>query len=383
MSQQQQTNPNIKPSLADLDKPAADVNPKDTPPTSTPTATPTPVTEDKNPTEVKPAVDPIEQARQAEAAAAAAAAEAAKKNEKPEGTEPEGDEDSEYDPMEIWQTVSKLRGDELKWEFPQGVEPDSPEAIHHAMQQIEDHSIDKFEQHLQRAYPRAYSYLLHISNGGTDEEFFQVKTEPVPDLEALKTSVDSQRAFYKRALQRRGITEEHADLIIKDAIEKNKLTALVESEHTEMKTMQERQMQELMEADKRNQEKQQRDIANMGRTLQEYILENKNLNITIPDAKRGEFLQFVNSIMAYDKTTGGFFVNQEISKENLGLVLEALYYMNVKGNMSEIITKKAQDENAKRLRIRMQKDKKQGSTQTSQQSSTNSKPGVMPALSEL
>lgn len=382
--QQSQTKPGIMPALSELDKPAATKT--ETTPAAAASTTPaaasiTPATAASS---TAPAEDPIEKARK-EAAEATAAAAAKADDKKPEGEEDaDGGEEEEYDPIEIWDTVSKLRGEEMEWKFPSEIQPDSPEAIHYAMGVIEDKAIDKFEQHLQKAYPRAYSYLLHISNGGADEAFFETKTEPLPDLEAIKTSVDSQRAFYKRSLQRRGIEEDHADLIIKDAIDKNKLFSLVENEHKEMKTLQENQMKQLMEMDRRNQEKEQKDIASFGKSLQEHILENKNLNITIPDAKRGEFLQFVNSLVHYDKGSSKFYISQEMSKDNLSLVLEALYYMNVKGNMSEIISKKANTENAKRLRIKMQKDKKEGSsTNSGQQSSGGNKPGVMPAMSEL
>lgn len=292
------------------------------------------------------------------------------------------DADAVEDPLAFYGEVTKLRGDGLPWKFPDDIDPLSPAGVHYAIQQAVNHDMDIFERNLQAADPRGYAYLLHRSNGGTDEEFFQEKTEVLPDLDVLKGSVDSQQAFYKRALGRKGISGAHADLIIKDAVEKNALFGLVEAEHGEMKTRQDHQLKEIQRIDTEMQQRQEQAIQQMGNILKKRIIENEGLGITIPDAKRGDFLRFVNEKMMYDKESGRFYVQQEISNDNFAHILESLYFQSVKGNMDDIIRKTANTKVAKQMRLRMNQDKPK-STQVDPNRTNNSKPGIQPALSEL
>lgn len=280
-----------------------------------------------------------------------------------ETTTEETTEEENDDPLLVFGEVSKLRGDGFEFKFPADVDPATPQGLHHAIQQVVDHELDLFEEAMMKGDARAYAYMLHRNNGGSDEDFFKDKTEVLPEWETLKNSVDLQQAFYKRSLIRRGNLPEHADLIIKDAIDKNKLAVLVEADYNDTKKKEEQQLQQLLKISQANQEKEERQLQKMGSTLQEIVIQNKGLNITIPDAKRGEFLQFVNSMMMYNRDTGQWFVQKEFTPENMGALIEALYYLKVGGNMDEIISRKADQKNVARLKMKMGKEKQKTATQ--------------------
>lgn len=294
-----------------------------------------------------------------------------------------GDDGSDVDPMAFWNEVTQLRGDDMKWEFPNDVDPTTPAGVHHAIKAAEDRAVDRFEQYLMKKDPRAYAYMLHRDNGGNDEDFFKAKTEPLPDQELLKSSVDLQQSFYKRALVRKGIEPEQADLIIKDAVEKNKLLKIVEAEYKQQEEAQKKQLEDLLRKDEENRRIEKEYVDKMGVKLQQHILENKGLNITIPDAKRQGFMQFVNSVLYFDRESRKFLVSQELSNETLPTVLEALYYLHVGGNLDDIIARKAATKNVQNLKLKMQKDKRSASAVNPNNNSTQNKPGIMPALSEL
>lgn len=360
--------PVIQPSLADLDKPTP--------------AVPLPPSPVADPPPPPPAAeDPIKQ--QMEAAKKAeeeAATEAAKKLASP--NELPAPEEEDEDPLAFYAEVSKLRGDDFKWDFPEGVDPTTPQGLHHAITQVVSKELDTFEENLMKGDPRAYAYMLHRSNGGNDEDFFKVKTEVLPEWETLKGSVDLQQQFYKRVLTRKDILPDQADMIVKDAIEKNKLPALVEVEYNRLKKQDEDQAAEMLRISEQNQKREQQIIQKMGTTLKEKIIENKGLGITIPDTKRPEFLQFMNSLMHLDPQSGRWFLQQEMTGENMNNLIEAMYFLSVGGNLNEIISNRAKEENTNQLRLRLKKDKtpKPGSNNPANPAA---KTGVLPALSEL
>lgn len=370
MSQQQQK-PGIQPSLTELDNPADPPVP---------------------PTDQKPPVDPQDDLSKNPVNTPSPKDPPPPADPKPDPNKPnEGDDDQTgdddgdepADPTAFWGEVTKLRGDNLTWEFPEDVDPLTPAGIHHAIQKATDRELEIFEENLMKGNPRAYAYMLHISNGGTDEDFFSQKTEVLPDLDVLKGSVDLQSAFYKRSLTRKGILPEQADLIIKDAVDKNKLAGLVEADYKQQADQQEKHLKELLKANEEAQKREDQLIQRMGTLLQQRIIENKDLGITIPDAKRGGFLQFVNNLVVLDKQSGKFFINHELSQENLSQVLESLYYMHVKGNLDDIISNRAKQKNTQGIKLRMQSDKTKRSSQVDPNKQTNEKPGIQPAISEL
>lgn len=363
---QQQQPQNLQPSLAELDAPPQQQPPQEPPkteesknPVTIPSPQDPPKTEDKKPEEQKDDKPPVD-------------------------TPATEDQNDPVTPEDFWAEVAKLRGDDLQFEFPSEIEDIlTPQGVHHAIKTAEERAIERWEQTLQQEDPRGYSYILHRSRGGDDETFFANKTEVLPDVETLKNSVDLQQAFYKRALTGRGISPEQADLLIKDAVDKNKLFGLVESEHKTIKDAQEDQLQKLLKLNEESNKREQQAINKMATNLQEYILQNKGLEITIPDARRGEFLQFVNSLMLLDRDSGRWFINQELTRENTAQVLSALYYMHVKGNMDDIITNRANQKNVQKVRLKMQGDKTPKNTAPDPNKRTNDKPGIQPALSEI
>src|ERR1044072_1014505 len=363
-TQQQPPAPQVFPSLAELDK-KPEVQPQDSDPAeekkgetdpNTPPADPNklPVEGEKKPEEVQ---------------------------EGEETEENEEEQEEETNPQAFYDEVSKLRGDNFQFKFPEGVDPTTPAGVHHAFTQLLDYEFERFEQDLMRRDARAYAYMLHRDNGGNDEDFFATKTEVLPEWEVLKNSVDLQQAFYRRALARKEVSPKVIDVIIKDAIEKNELEAAVEGEYNRMKKLDEDQAKKLLQINQENEAKKTQMINAMGSLLKEKIIDNKGLGITIPDAKRGSFLQFVNQLVHLDPQTGQWYIQQALTNENINALLESMYYLSVGGNMNEIISNRAKAENTKQLRLNMGKDKKKTSTQPNPNKAE--KPGVQPALSTL
>lgn len=299
-----------------------------------------------------------------------------------EGTDDENGDEQE-DPAAFYAEISKLRGDNFEFKFPQDVDPTTPAGVHHAINQVLEHELDNFENDLMKGDPRAYAYMLHRANGGNDEDFFATKTEVLPEWDVLKGSVDLQQAFYRRVLARKEIAPEEADLIVKNAIEKNKLTAVVETEYNRMKKQDEDQARQLLKVSEENQRRQEQMINRMGAVLQEKIIDNKGLGITIPDAKRGNFLQFVNQLVHLDAATGQWYLQQTITNDNINPLLESLYYLSVGGNMNEIISNRAKAENVKQLKLNMGKSKDKVKTGSKDNPNKAEKPGIQPALSTI
>lgn len=302
-------------------------------------------------------------------------------NAAPQEEPPADEDDAPEDPLAFYQEVNKLTGVERKWEFPEGIDPMSPQGVHHAFKEIEKDALDNWERFLQQTNPRAYAYLLHSENGGSDEEFFARKTETLPDWELLKDSVDLQSKFYTRILTSKGLDEDHIKLLVKDAQDKKKLLPLVEAEYKKSQREQQEMIDRLQQESERQEKVRQQDVNQTASRLRSHILENKDLNIVIPDAKRAEFLQFVSDRVSYDKSSRKMFIEQELG-ENTPRVLEALFFLFSGGDLSQLIAAKAKDQTAARMRLGFKKEKPVGSKEGPPRDK-DIKPGVRPPISTL
>jgi len=164
------------------------------------------------------AAEAAKQAEEAEAARIAAggkpkdAGDAAGKVETPEeiatreaaeeAAQKAADEAGDDGEEDFYAVVDTLRGDKFGegLEYPEGVEPTSPEGVVFREQALEQAAMDRFEADLKDRDPRGYAYLLHRQNGGSDKDFYENNSFVLPALEDLKDSVDLQRQVYTEGL---------------------------------------------------------------------------------------------------------------------------------------------------------------------------------------
>lgn len=268
-----------------------------------------------------------------------------------------GDGAAAEDEGDFWADVDKLHGQEFKIEYPEGVDPVSPEGAYHREKAIMDIAVANFEQYLKKSDPRAYAYMLHRQEGGNDEEFFSNKTISLPEYETFKESAELQANVYKSSLINSGLDPETAQIVVDKAIKDGKLFDKADATYKKTEEDHAKELKRIEDANREAEQRYQSSVNKLNQSLTVVINEGKGLGIIIPDTEKAPFSQFVKSRVEYDAEKGKFLFVLPISDEDLPKQLESLYLLNKKGNLKELIVREAQSQNVKRLKRTIDKSR--------------------------
>jgi hypothetical protein len=281
----------------------------------------------------------------------------------PETPEGEGDEPETFTAETFYATLDALHGVDINAGVDYGeTDPMSPEGVFIREQHIRDLSMEEFANSMKENDPRAYSYFLHRSNGGSDDEFFSAKSFVLPDLQEVRDNVDLQRDLYEQVLLNRGNSPKQVAAIIKMAIEDGEL--LTEAE-TAYKAVKENESKVALQAEAKNkaiQQKRSADTQEIGDALNSVLDSNSALKFIIPKAEKEMFSEVLRKQIQYEN--GNFFIVKPLSKENMAAVVEAELFSYLKGDVSKLVNKKATTVAAVRTLNRIKAKPVVGSTST-------------------
>lgn len=286
-------------------------------------------------------------------------------NKKPDGEEGDKDdkrgeagEDEDEEVTEFLAEVNALRGDEIEVEYPEGVDPLSPAGVVLRERAIEDAAVENFEVYLETKYPKAYAYLLHTIAGKPEDDFFGNSShlETLPTAEELEASVEVQKSVVLINLLAKGNSEKHAGLIIKQLIEDNELEEAAKSSLEERNSAQKAELDRIKADNDKELEIKEEAIKQMNTYIENVVNTGKIGKIEIPLKDRPAFAKHFKDNVRYDK--GKFVMVSELSNENIGEAFAKEYFHYKKGDLGDIITKKAKTENANRLRRTAEDSKK-------------------------
>ncbi len=260
------------------------------------------------------------------------------------------DPDEPIDPDEavtFFKAVEQITGEAVVVEYPEGVDPISPQGVALRDSAIRKSTYDEYDQFLREVNPRAYAFFLHTQRGGDEAEFFSQQSPTLPDIDAFKASADMQTRMVKQDLMSKGVDEDIADATVAKYIKSN---TLEDKALAVYKTNETAQVTALANAEKLiEQERQQEAQAIAGvKTLVSKSITTGELKFVIPATEHGEFQKFVEGALRMDG--GEFYAVNKVSPENMKEVLEGLYFQYKKGNLSAIIQKQVAQKAVQRLR---------------------------------
>lgn len=275
---------------------------------------------------------------------------------KPEDEELTAEQEAEL----FFTTVKDITGIDLPVEYPAGVEPLSPQGIAHRDQVLIKYGAERLEDIIREKDPRAYAYMVHRSNGGTDAEFMTENTGfNLPSVAEMDASAVMQEAVYRHDLKSRGLDDDSikalVDKAIKDSVLKDKATAahkgIDEAQKAQEKTIEKR----AEEAKTRQTE----DIKLMTDAVKESI---NSMALQVPQTEKTAFVDHVlKNLMTYDDSTGNFFIQQKVDPKSLPQMLDTLFFQFKKGNLKDLVQKQAKTEAAQNIRLKLtDKDKGKG-----------------------
>lgn len=284
--------------------------------------------------------------------------------------EGEEEEEEDDDSLAFWRDVDKLRGEEIEVNYGD-VDPLSPEGVLIREKVIEDRAIENFEKLLQQKAPRGYEFLNHIINGGKEEDFF--KTYQPKDWG--KVSLD-ENAYKddagkndKKALEnvqvqvlkeyytRRGLEEGDIEELIETALDKGQLKTKAEAAHAAIVNEDKEKIERMNQQLEEQRKVQLKAINEMSDKISS-IIETGNIgNFVIPKKDKEGFDQFFKQNVRYDN--GKFYIIKEIGDKDLEQEMQKEFFAYKKGNLNDLIERKAKTINARRLGEKKAKEKKQ------------------------
>lgn len=246
--------------------------------------------------------------------------------------------------------VEAITGRKYDIKYPDGVLPTTPEGMAHRENFIRERGAQDFEAYLIQKDPRGYAYLMHRDKGGTDEQFFgDQKGFQLPTVDDMKASADVQTNVYKQELLMKGIDPSSAQILVDAAVKDNTLVTKAEAAWKLLDQAQKDQLANLQKQHEENEKAYNTSLGNLTKNMVDSI--KNGLNFVVPEANQPEFQQFIINSLRYDD--GKFYVVQEMLPDTMKTTLEALYFQYRKGDLGQIITKKAKTQAAQSLKLKL------------------------------
>lgn len=272
-----------------------------------------------------------------------------------EGKNPGDEGDGNVDPLEFYKQVDALHGFELKVEYPDGVDPLSPEGLHIRDRALIAHAQTEFDEYLRETDPRAYAYMLHRQAGGTDEEWAATPSISLPSYDTFKNSVDLQKQVLLKDLVAKGNSEDDAKMIVEKAVTDQKLFERSEAAYKAREAAEARALENAERAAIAAREQEAAAVQSIVGGIEDIVMNSKVSNIVIPDAKRAPFAEYLKQNLHFDGEN--FYLSKALTKETLAEEIQAAYFGFVKGDLKEVVARAVKTEATKGLRLRVQSTK--------------------------
>lgn len=273
-----------------------------------------------------------------------------------------GNEEEEVTVEEFLGQVAAARGldfyDKIDYK---GIDPMSVEGFRIREEALEARAILEFDQGLKAGDPRAYAYFLHRQNGGSDEDFFSVKSFVLPSLETIEESVDLQRTVYAEALRAKGNSDKQVQVLIKAAIDSGELKEEAKAAYKEINDRDQELVGRTALEHERSVKRQKADLETLDTAIKQTIKEGKDFNFTIPETDKAKFEAAFKENLFYEN--GQFYIMKPVTRENLSKVMETELFGFVEGKLGSLIEKQATTLSAKKFiaKAKSAEDKTKGS----------------------
>lgn len=279
--------------------------------------------------------------------------------------EDEEDEDEEdVDPADV--PLVKTIQDYLGYDFEDQEFEDTEEGIQQlveasAKKLADDQLAQVFEQ-----FPDVQELYEYRRLGGDPEEFMETKF-PEVDFEKVEfDEEDSQQheMLVKNELKARGYTKDEIEAELEDYKNGGILESKAKRALGALKAKQEQDKEALLEEQREAFKEQQQKIESYWEDVKETIDKSSGFKgFTIPSKDKDDFFDFISKPVEGGKSQRDLMVEESDLETRL-----AIDYLLYKGfDLSEIISRKAKDKNAKSLRERIEQrklDKKKRKNET-------------------
>lgn len=261
----------------------------------------------------------------------------------PDDQNPDGDGDGNppnEEEVDFIRTVDAMHGIEIDAQVDYGdVDPLSAEGVFRRESYIANSAVQNYVAGLQSTDPRAYAYLLHRQNGGSDESFFETKSFILPKQDEMKNNPETQKEVYRQILINRGNSPKQADALVKIAIEDGELSKEADAAYVQMKADEDKEFQNAQRIANEKKTRETNDITTFGSLINTSIETNEGIGFQIPQADKERFNQHLKSKIHYED--GNFYIVQNVDQKNINKVIEAELFQFLGGDLNKLVTRKA------------------------------------------
>jgi hypothetical protein len=247
---------------------------------------------------------------------------------------------------DVYELVDELSGIPIKLDYGD-TDPKSPEGIVKRETFIRESAQKEYDDLLKEKFPRAYSFMSHLSKGGKEEDFFKPENQDYLSISLTKTDVATQESVYRKALAIRGNKLEHIEALVKMAKDNGKL---YEESKYELEALQSKQK---LDEDRQKEEEEKDNkaykdaVVGFYDTLQKQIEKGINGN-AIPIPERRTFLNFLANSTVY--RDGKFQVVRELDPKQIEKEIAMEWFRFKGGDLKAIIERKADSKLAFRMK---------------------------------
>lgn len=260
----------------------------------------------------------------------------------------DADPDAELTVEDFYKQVDALHGQDIFGQIQYGeTDPMSPEGVKMRDDYIAAKAADDLEKQIAAADPRAYAYLLHRQNGGSDDDFFQIKSFVLPAMDKLEESVDLQRTVYSEALKAKGSTEKQIATLLKASIDSKEL---LDDAKAAWKEISDRDKDIATKASKAHAEtvkQHNTDLQMLSSAVNQVLTNSNDFGYQVPDTDKAAFEQAFKDSVYYEN--GQFWLMKPITTATLPKIMETELFGHLGGKLGKMIEKKAQTVSAQRF----------------------------------
>lgn len=275
-------------------------------------------------------------------------------NNKKEGKlkEEKEEEDEVTKAKGFWKDVEKITGEEVEVEFGD-IMPDTPEGAAKFVQAFRDKGIEQFENDLKIRFPREYRALELAIEGLDPSTLYKEQTT----IDYSKITVDEKdligaKNIYAQSLKLKGNNDEDIADLIKVAEDKGKILEKGKIGLKELQDYQSSKEQQLDEETSKQIQDKTEKVNKFVTFVDSLVNKGEVGDFIIPEKDRKPLVdQLVNNTRIID---GKFYLMEELTEKDLVSKLQAEYFKLKKGNLNDLVKRKAATEQVKKLKTRVE-----------------------------
>lgn len=270
--------------------------------------------------------------------------------------------DANQEEVNYWKQVESILGEQFDVALPSDVTPDSPEAVKLYFNSYKESAVKSFLSEINEATPDVVEYLQYRANGGDPASYFKVNTE-FEDIQV--NDENTAKIIIRNNLRNKGLDDKVINKILEAGEEEETLIedarAYVAKDKQEWIANKKQLLKQQEEAKAQYINTRNSMVNELATTVNNGIIGN----FIIPKDERNSFVEFVAPSLVLNEENK-FYLYKEVSKDNLGQILQEEYFRFKKGDLSKLINNTAKTVNAQNLRLTINKS----------QSKTNNNGGV-------